>query len=226
MRRALVTGAAGFIGAHVVRALVEDGWAVRALHLPGDDLRNLAAVDEQPRSGVASRSGIDFERVPGDVTDPDSVRRAVRGCERVFHLLYDWGERTGLAVKTTAAPAYRRVVLQREAARREPGRRRRPRPLAVNDGKGFVFVSHTGDVYPSGFLPLTTANVRESRLADVYRTSRLFRALRDEWRLGGKCGICPFQSLCGGSRARAFATTGDFLAADPACAYRPPAPSS
>src|SRR5262245_4906165 len=145
-------------------------------------------------------------------------------CERVFHFLYEWTERTGVAVKTTAAPAYRRVVLQREAARRSGGTRRavpRPRPAAVNDGKGFVFVSHTGDIQPSGFLPITTANVRESRLAEVYRHSRLFRALRDESRLGGKCGACSFRSVCGGSRARAFATTGDFLAEDPACAYHP-----
>jgi AdoMet-dependent heme synthase len=140
--------------------------------------------------------------------------------ERVFHFLYEWSERTGVAVKTTAAPAYRRVVLQRAAAERKGPRR--PRPVAVNDGKGFVFVSHTGDVQPSGFLPLTTANVREERLADVYRYSRLFRALRDERRLEGKCGACPFRSVCGGSRARAHATTGNFLAEDPACAYVPP----
>jgi radical SAM protein with 4Fe4S-binding SPASM domain len=139
-------------------------------------------------------------------------------CERVFHFLYEWSERTRIAVKTTAAPAYRRVVLQRGRDGAYPHRR----PLAVNDGKGFVFISHTGDVQPSGFLPLTTANVRGSWLPDVYRHSRVFRALRDERRLGGKCGACPFRSLCGGSRARAYATTGDFLAEDPACAYIPP----
>jgi radical SAM protein with 4Fe4S-binding SPASM domain len=142
-------------------------------------------------------------------------------CERVFHFLYEWSERTTIAVKTTAAPAYRRVVVQRDAARRGDGCPRRPKPLAVNDGKGFVFVGHTGDVYPSGFLPLTTGNVRETPLAEIYRCGRLFRALRDEGRLGGKCGVCPFRRLCGGSRARAYAATGDFLAADPSCAYVP-----
>jgi radical SAM protein with 4Fe4S-binding SPASM domain len=145
-------------------------------------------------------------------------------CERVFHYLYEWSERTGLAVKTTAAPAYRRVVLQREAARPRSARGRRPRPPAVNDGKGFVFVSHTGDVYPSGFLPLRAGNVRETPLAELYRHGRLFRALRDEWRLEGKCGDCAFRSVCGGSRARAYATTANFLAEDPACAYQPPRP--
>jgi radical SAM protein with 4Fe4S-binding SPASM domain len=146
-------------------------------------------------------------------------------CERVFDFLYEWSERTQLAVKTTAAPAYRRVVLQREA-KRGAGNPRRPRPPAVNDGKGFVFISHTGDVQPSGFLPLTTANVREERLAEVYRHSRFFRALRNEGLLEGKCGICPFRSVCGGSRARAYAMTANFLAEDPACAYQPYAAAS
>jgi radical SAM protein with 4Fe4S-binding SPASM domain len=145
-------------------------------------------------------------------------------CERVFHFLYDWSQTTGLAVKTTAAEAYRRVVLQREAerARLEPGYRRRPAPPAVNDAKGFVFVSHTGDVSPSGFLPLVAGNVRRDDLGDVYRWSPLFRRLRDESLLEGKCGRCPFRSVCGGSRARAWATTGKPWAADPACAYEPP----
>jgi radical SAM protein len=146
-------------------------------------------------------------------------------CEELFHFLAAWSERTGVAVKTTAAPAYRRVVLQRDAGRRRAGTRgalaRRP---AVNDGKGFVFVSHTGDVQPSGFLPLGAGNVRETPLATLYRSSPLFRALRDESRLEGKCGICSFRSVCGGSRARAWATTGNFLAEDPACAYQPPRP--
>jgi AdoMet-dependent heme synthase len=142
-------------------------------------------------------------------------------CERVFHFLWEWSERTGCAVKTTAAPAFRRVVVERRG-RRAPARH--PRPVAVNDGKGFVFVSHTGDVFPSGFLPLRAGNVRDTPVAELYRRSRLFRALRDPSRLEGKCGRCPFRSLCGGSRARAYATTGNFLAEDPACAYQPPRP--
>lgn len=145
-------------------------------------------------------------------------------CEGLFEDFYEWTRRTGLAMKTTAAPAFRRVVVQREASRaRVAGGPRRPTPPAVNDGKGFVFVSHTGEVYPSGFLPLSAGSVRHERLATIYRTSPLFRALRDEWRLEGKCGRCPFRALCGGSRARAFATTGNPFAEDPACAYQPDA---
>jgi radical SAM protein with 4Fe4S-binding SPASM domain len=150
---------------------------------------------------------------PGHPLGPDS-------CERVFAFLAGWTRSTGIAVETAAAPAYRRVVVQSEAAPREGIHV--DRPLPVNDGKGLVHVSHTGDVYPSAALPLTTENVRETPLPEVYRSSRLFRALRDETRLQGKCGVCAFRSLCGGSRARAYATTGNFLAEDPACA-RPPA---
>jgi radical SAM protein with 4Fe4S-binding SPASM domain len=144
-------------------------------------------------------------------------------CERVFHFLCDWRERTGLAVKTTAAPAFRRVTLERAAERARAGRPRGPLPHAVNDGKGFVFVSHTGEVFPSGFLPLSAGNVRDTPLPDIYRQSALFRDLRDEWHLEGKCGRCAFRAVCGGSRARAYAATGNPFAADPACVYEPPA---
>ncbi len=144
-------------------------------------------------------------------------------CERLFHWLYEWSERTGLSVKTTAAPAYRRVVLQREVerARHEAGHRRRPVPPGVNDGKGFVFVSHRGDVHPSGFLPIRAGNVRHDRLVDLYRRSPLFRDLRATSKLEGKCGACEFKQVCGGSRARAYAASGNHLAEDPACAYVP-----
>lgn len=143
-------------------------------------------------------------------------------CERVFNDLYDWSDANTLPVKTTAAQAYRRVVMQRDKERVRAGLPRRPRPPAVNDGKGFVFVSHTGEVYPSGFLPLSAGNIREQRLATIYRNNPLFRALRDDGRLEGKCGRCEFRTVCGGSRARAFAVTGNVFAEDPSCIYEPP----
>ena len=142
-------------------------------------------------------------------------------CEDIFNYLYDWSAATGLPVKTTAAQAYRRVVLQRDAQRARAGLSRRPRPPAVNDGKGFVFVSHTGEVYPSGFLPLSAGNIRDQRLAAIYRGSPLFQTLRDDNRLEGKCGRCEFRHICGGSRARAFAVHGNVFAEDPACIYEP-----
>lgn len=97
---------------------------------------------------------------------------------------------------------------------------RRP-PMDVNAGRGFVFVSHTGTVHPSGFLPLTAGSVRDRPLTEIYRTSPLLTSLRDPGRLAGRCGRCEFQPLCGGSRSRAFAVTGDPYAEEPWCSYRP-----
>jgi AdoMet-dependent heme synthase len=91
----------------------------------------------------------------------------------------------------------------------------------VNDGNGFLFISHRGDIYPSGFLPVSAGNVRTRDLVDVYRNSPLFRDLRDHDKLEGKCGVCEYRTICGGSRARAYATTGNYLASDPYCSYIP-----
>lgn len=95
-------------------------------------------------------------------------------------------------------------------------------PKAVNAGNGFCFVSHTGDVCPSGFLPVVTGNVREHSIVDLYRNHQVFRELRDPDLLQGKCGRCRYRLMCGGSRSRAFAATGNYLASDPACAFEPP----
>ena len=91
----------------------------------------------------------------------------------------------------------------------------------VNDGKGFMFISHVGNVYPSGFLPIHAGNIRETPLADIYRNAPIFKALRDTGKLEGKCGACEFKEICGGSRARAYAVTGDPLAQEPCCIYQP-----
>jgi radical SAM protein with 4Fe4S-binding SPASM domain len=97
-------------------------------------------------------------------------------------------------------------------------------PRGVNAGNGFAFVSHTGDVYPSGFLPLCAGNVRSSDFAEIYRKSEIFRGLRDPEHLRGRCGRCEFRVICGGSRSRAFALTGKAFATDPWCAYEPRRP--
>jgi AdoMet-dependent heme synthase len=96
-------------------------------------------------------------------------------------------------------------------------------PKGVNEAKGFVFVSHIGDVFPSGFLPLKAGNVKKESLVDLYRNSDLFRRLRDTANLKGKCGACEFRELCGGSRSRAWSVTGDVFASDPICTYQPAA---
>ncbi|MDX1621007.1 MAG: TIGR04053 family radical SAM/SPASM domain-containing protein [Nitriliruptorales bacterium] len=162
------------------------------------------------------------------------------GTEDVLHFLVDVSRH--VAVKATEAPHYRRVVAQRRAggpppdgalyrelrARLDalsPGLRRIDRhlrpPMDVNAGRGFVFVSHVGVVHPSGFLPVSAGSVREQPLPELYRSSPLLRALRAPDRFGGVCGLCEYREVCGGSRSRAFAATGDPLAADPSCVHRP-----
>lgn len=158
-------------------------------------------------------------------------------------------------IKTTEAPHFRRVVLQRaEAGGRDPagyvpgplgvrlraatppapprtpseGRpsgpgRVRP-PLDVNAGRGFVFIDHLGEVYPSGFLPQSAGSVHRRPLTEIYRNSPLLRSLRDPEQLQGRCGRCEYRAVCGGSRSHAFAVTGDPLAEDPTCNHRPAAP--
>jgi AdoMet-dependent heme synthase len=91
----------------------------------------------------------------------------------------------------------------------------------VNDGKGFMFISHVGNVYPSGFLPIHAGNVRETPLSEIYREAPIFKSLRDTSKLEGKCGACEYKEICGGSRARAYALTGDPLAQEPCCIYQP-----
>ncbi len=89
----------------------------------------------------------------------------------------------------------------------------------MNDGDGFLFVSHVGEIFPSGFLPNSAGNVRTHDLVDTYRHAPLFKALRDRSRIKGKCSVCEYLQVCGGSRARAFAVTGDPLEAEPFCAH-------
>ncbi|HVR37160.1 MAG TPA: radical SAM protein [Methylomirabilota bacterium] len=140
--------------------------------------------------------------------------------ETLFEKLYDLSRPGLFEIKTTEGQHYRRVVAQK--SRQDGWKPKRPL-LPINDGKGFVFISHVGEVYPSGFLPLSAGNVRRDDLLDIYRNSPLFRQLRDPRLLGGKCGRCEFHNLCGGSRARAYAMTGDPFAEEPLCVYQPPA---
>ena len=121
-------------------------------------------------------------------------------------------------VTTTEAPHFRRVQLERRRLAQVPS----PRAgFGVRDGNGVMFVSHTGDVSPSGFLPLAAGNVRTGDPVEIYRSSPLFVSLRDATGFGGRCGVCEFHAICGGSRARAWTATGDPLAEDPLCTHQP-----
>jgi AdoMet-dependent heme synthase len=150
-------------------------------------------------------------------------------CERVLNYLYDLSLASPFGIKTTEAPHYQRVVWQREHERLRTSvdvqaveRRRQLRaPRSVNDGNGFVFIDHMGNICPSGFLPVQRGNVRTDTLVEVYRTDDVFTRLRDANALMGKCGRCEFREMCGGSRSRAFAATGAVMASDPLCVYEP-----
>jgi radical SAM protein len=155
--------------------------------------------------------------------------------EELMHWLAELSENEPFDIKSTAAPFYRRVAIERRRAQAGGGpvtfagagfryQDGLHRPMqGVNDGKGFVFISHIGEVYPSGFLPLSAGNVRELGLPQIYRESQLFKDLRNPEKLTGKCGRCEYREVCGGSRARAYGLLGDLFASDPACAYEPPA---
>jgi radical SAM protein len=146
--------------------------------------------------------------------------------EKVFQKMYELSQKVPFRIKTTEAPHYRRFLMQQKA--QAAGEEKLPEMLAhaqtgVSDGKGFMFISHTGQVFPSGFLPLPAGNVLWEPLAHIYRKSPLFVALRDPEQLKGKCGVCEFRELCGGSRARSYAFTGDPLSEEPCCSYQPQA---
>jgi radical SAM protein with 4Fe4S-binding SPASM domain len=162
-------------------------------------------------------------------------------CEKLFALLYRVQKKGGFIVKVTEAPHYRRHVAQRERkAVGEPARPTGPvtmpavlttsegpghtvglAPRGVNSGNGFLFVSHQGEIFPSGFLPLSAGNVGWRTLAGAYRSSTLFRRLREPSLLKGRCGRCEFRDICGGSRSRAYGLTGDPFESDPWCGYQP-----
>lgn len=143
-----------------------------------------------------------------------------REIERIFEEMAGLVGRAPFAVKTTEGHHFRRVLIQKRGGngRKRPGMKS---PLGIRDGRGVMFISHTGVVSPSGFLPFDCGNVRQTHPAEIYRNHPLFISLRDNEALGGKCGRCEFRAVCGGSRARAYGVTGDPFAEDPACIYQP-----
>ena len=161
--------------------------------------------------------------------------------EKVFRWLYNLSKRVPFDIKTTAAQHYRRVVIQQKLREQKglsdedhifyedaltmgdtgkiDGLGRAPK--GVNDGNGFVFISHTGDVFPSGLLPIKVGNVRQTPLANIYRNSDVFQNLRNPDKYKGKCGVCEYNKVCGGSRSRAYNLTGDYMESEPYCVYIP-----
>lgn len=149
--------------------------------------------------------------------------------EIAFGRLWRHARRQPYGVKTTEAPHYRRYVLQhggdpltRPKSQAEGRQSQIHRaPLGVGDGKGVMFVSHIGEIYPAGFLPLACGRFPKDSVVDVYQNHPTFRGLRDPDQFKGHCGVCEYRYVCGGSRARAYAVTGDPLGAEPDCIYVP-----
>jgi radical SAM protein len=145
--------------------------------------------------------------------------------EIIMRWVFDLSQHSPFAVKTTEAPSYRRIAIERMRtsgmAKPEMKQTSVYKGFQIRDGHGIVFVSNLGEVYPSGFLPLHCGNVRNGSLIDIYRNSDVFRSLHSPDEFHGKCGVCEYSHICGGSRARAFAHTGDVLGSDPFCPYEP-----
>lgn len=139
--------------------------------------------------------------------------------EDLFEWLFEMGPKSSFVIATTEAPQYRRVLAKKQHGSSEP----RVPGAGMRDGNGILFISYRGDIMPSGFLPLSAGSVRDSDPLTVYRESKLFTSLRDTASFGGRCGACDMKDLCGGSRGRAYAATGDPLGEDPLCMYQPPA---
>lgn len=168
--------------------------------------------------------------------------------EAVFAKMWELTKRVPFAIKTTEAMHYRRYLIQQRMKEgrptvgvhddagaaptahhgwaSHPGRGSEDKAVGwatkrVNDGRGFVFISHIGKVFPSGFLPIEGGDLHNDTLAHIYQESPIFVKLRESDLLHGKCGACEFRNICGGSRARAYAVTGDVLAEEPCCIYVP-----
>ncbi|MCA0296852.1 MAG: TIGR04053 family radical SAM/SPASM domain-containing protein [Actinobacteria bacterium] len=145
--------------------------------------------------------------------------------ERVLAWAQGVGREASFRVKTTEAMHYRRLgaaaLLRAGKTKEQVEAHPMSRAFGIRDGNGIVFVSNLGDVTPSGFLPLSVGNVKERSLVELYRHDPLMRSLRDPDQFKGRCGVCEFHDWCGGSRARAYAWTGDPLESDPLCPYTP-----
>ena len=145
--------------------------------------------------------------------------------EKLMAWIHGISREAPFIVATTEAPSFRRVALELMRADGMTGEQIRgsgvSRGFGIRDGHGIMFVSHTGDICPAGFLPLVTGNVRRQQVADVYRSAPVFRALHDSSLFEGRCGFCEYSALCGGSRARAYEATGNPLESDPFCTYEP-----
>jgi len=156
-----------------------------------------------------------FQIMPADHGKKDEMLTGEQ-MEELFNRLVDLAPKVNFGIKTIEGQFYRRISLQRSSKGAQE-----PPAGTLNGGRGSVFVSHIGEICPSSFFPVAAGNVRSHELIDVYRSAPLFRNLRDPALLKGKCGRCEFKATCGGSRARAYLMSRDYLAEDALCIYQP-----
>jgi MoaA/NifB/PqqE/SkfB family radical SAM enzyme len=171
-----------------------------------ETVAELAAVYERVQAMAAARWSLFFLISVGRGSALRSIDAA--GADAVMQWIASLPRSGRPVVTTTEAPHFRRI-------RRHAG--------GVRDGNGILFISHTGDITPAGFMPAVTGNVRRDDVVEVYREAPLFKALRAPDGFGGRCGRCELRWECGGSRARALAASGDPLGEDPLCSYEPQA---
>ena len=182
------------------------------------NLRDLPALADKVASLGVFRWSVFFLIPTGRAKLEDLLSPAEQ--ETVLKWLLNLQKTAPFDIKTTEGPQYHRMRAQdQNAPARGSGGMRSP--VSVWDGNGFLFISHTGEVYPSGFLPVVVGNVRETPLAEIYRESPVLQGLRNPDGFKGKCGYCEFNKICAGSRARAYTVTGDYLESDPFCTYIP-----
>jgi len=161
-------------------------------------------------------TGCGKEIAEDEMIDPEEY-------ERILGWFYEKSRTVPIGLKATCAPHYMRIVRQRSKAEGVSAAPRSGGPQAMTKGclagSAVCFVSHTGDVFPCGYLPVSAGNVRQRDIEDIWRSAEVFQVLRDEDNLKGKCGVCEYRRVCMGCRARAYACTGDYLAAEPYCIY-------
>lgn len=145
--------------------------------------------------------------------------------ESLFEKIHALSRRVSFHIKVTEGQHYRRYYQQHDQngiSVARPTGRPALAPRAVNAGNGFCFVDHTGEVQPSGFLPINCGNVKTSLLGPLYQNHPVFRDLRDTGHIVGKCSACSSLDFCsGGSRARAYGLTGNYNESEPFCSFQP-----
>lgn len=184
-------------------------------------------VDELPKVlELALKRGVDamhiFMLVPTgcglEIAESDMLPAG--RYEEVLEWLYRKSTEVKIDLKATCAPHYFRILAQKGAAIKK-GQGMHARSKGCLAGTAVCFVSYKGDVYPCGYLPVSSGNIREMNIKDIWEDSKIFSDLRDTGNLKGKCGRCEYRNLCEGCRARAYAEKNDYLEEEPYCIYEP-----